>query len=107
MREPAGCSTRKWLRPTVARAGRNDPTRLMGWIGRTWQDLPGFPQPLLSEYGVKLYGSGHVIAHNRVENFHDGIDHATYGDPDGWPENQNMPVSTDIIGNDIRNVDDN
>ena len=87
--------------------GRNDPTRLMGWIGRTWQDLPGFPQPLLSEYGVKVYGSGHVIAHNRVENFHDGIDHATYGDPDGWPDNPTMAVSTDIIGNDIRNVDDN
>jgi hypothetical protein len=87
--------------------GRNDPTRLMGWIGRTWQDLPGFPQPLLSEYAVKVFGSGHVIAHNRVENFHDGLDHATYGDPDGWPDNPNMPVSTDIIGNDIRNVDDN
>lgn len=87
--------------------GRNDPTRLMGWIGRTWENLPGFPQPLLSEYGVKVYGSGHVIAHNRVENFHDGIDHATYGDPDGWPDNPVMPVSTDIIGNDIRNVDDN
>ncbi len=87
--------------------GRNDPTRLMGWIGRTWQELPGFPQPLLSEYGVKIYGSGHVIAHNRVENFHDGIDHATYGDPDGWPDNPIMPVSTDIIGNDVRNVDDN
>jgi hypothetical protein len=56
---------------------------------------------------VKVYGSGHVIAHNRVENFHDGIDHATYGDPDGWPENPVMPASTDIVGNDIRNVDDN
>jgi hypothetical protein len=87
--------------------GRNDPTRLMGWIGRTWEKLPGFPQPLLSEYGVKVYGSGHVITHNRVENFHDGIDHATYGDPDGWPDNPIMPDSTDIIGNDIRNVDDN
>lgn len=87
--------------------GRNNPDRLMGWIGRTWQDLPGFPQPLLSEYGVKVYGSGHVIAHNRVENFHDGIDHATYGDPDGWPGNPNMPVSNDVVGNDIRNVDDN
>ena len=87
--------------------GRNDPTRLMGWIGRTWQNLPGFPQPLLSEYAVKIYGSGHVIAYNRVENFHDGIDHATYGDPDGWPDQPVMAVSDDIIGNDIRNVDDN
>src|SRR4051812_24926134 len=87
--------------------GRNDPTHLMGWIGQTWQNLPGFPQPLLSEYGVKVYGSGHVLAYNRVENFHDGIDHATYGDPDGWPDNPVMAVSSDIIGNDIHNVDDN
>ncbi len=87
--------------------GRNDPTRLMGWIGRTWQELPGFPQPLLSEYAVKVYGSGHVIAHNLVENFHDGIDHATYGDPEGWPEQPLLAVSNDIVGNDIRNVDDN
>ena len=87
--------------------GRNDPTHLMGWIGQTWQNLPGFPQPLLSEYAVKIYGSGHVIAYNHVENFHDGIDHATYGDPDGWPDNPVMAVSTDIIGNDINNVDDN
>jgi hypothetical protein len=87
--------------------GRNDPGRLMGWIGATWQNLPGFPQPLLSEYAVKIFGSGHVIAHNRVENFHDGIDHATYGDPDGWPDNPVMPVSSDIVGNDIRNIDDN
>jgi hypothetical protein len=87
--------------------GRNDPNRLMGWIGRTWQGLEGFPQPLLSEFAVKFYGSGHVIAHNKVENFHDGIDHATYGDPDGWPDQPNMAVSSDIIGNDISNVDDN
>jgi hypothetical protein len=89
--------------------GRNDPNRLMGWIGRTWQGLPGFPQPLLSEYAVKVFGSGHVIAFNRVENFHDGIDHATYGDPDGWPKapRDRMPVALDIYNNDISNIDDN
>ena len=69
--------------------------------------LAGVPATASLRYGVKVYGSGHVIAHNRVENFHDGVDHATYGDPDGWPENPILPVSTDIIGNDIRNVDDN
>lgn len=89
--------------------GRNDPSRLMGWTGRVWQGKPGFPQPLLSEYAVKVYGSGHVIAHNRVENFHDGIDHATYGDPDDWPKTprDRMPVALDIYNNDIRNMDDN
>ncbi len=89
--------------------GRNDPGHLMGWIGRTWQGRPGFPQPLLSEYAVKVYGSGHVIAHNRLANFHDGIDHATYGNPDDWPKTprNRMPVALDIYNNDITNVDDN
>ena len=35
-----------------------------------------------SYYAVAIYGSGHVVAYNRVTNFHDGIDHATYGMPD-------------------------
>ncbi|MGZ3363811.1 MAG: hypothetical protein ACXWKY_03790 [Caulobacteraceae bacterium] len=89
--------------------GRNDPTRLMGWIGRTWQGRPGFPQPLLSEYAVKVFGSGHVIAFNAVSGFHDGIDHATYGNPDDWPNTprDRMPVALDIYNNDISNTDDN
>lgn len=89
--------------------GRNDPGRLMGWIGRTWQGRPGFPQPLLSEYAVKVFGSGHVIAFNAVSNFHDGIDHATYGTPDGWPNTprDRLPVALDIYNNDIANTDDN
>lgn len=89
--------------------GRQMPTHLVGWIGRTWQDVPGFPTPLLSNYAVKVYGSGHVIAYNDISHFHDGIDHATFGDPEGYPriDRERMPVSIDIYGNDIRNVDDN
>ncbi|MEO6298636.1 MAG: hypothetical protein ABIO62_03270 [Paracoccaceae bacterium] len=89
--------------------GRNSKNRLMGWIGKTWSSLPGFPQPLLSEYAVKIFGSGHVIAYNRVSFFHDGIDHATYGDPDDWPKTprNRMPVANDITNNDIFGVDDN
>ncbi|MDQ2641544.1 MAG: hypothetical protein M3Y79_13320 [Pseudomonadota bacterium] len=87
--------------------GRNDQSQLMGWIGATWRDRPGFPVPLVSEYAVKIYGSGHVVANNRVEFFHDGIDLASYGDPDGWPDKPLMPNSIDIVGNDIRSVDDN
>jgi hypothetical protein len=58
---------------------------------------------------VKFYGSGHVVAHNRVENFHDGIDHATYGMPEGYPEldRNRAPVSNDIYQNDISNAHDN
>jgi hypothetical protein len=91
--------------------GRQIPDHLMGWIGRTWQGFADFPVPLRSNFAVKVYGSGHVIAYNDVSHFHDGIDHATYGNPDldgnGRPIRERMPVSIDIIGNDIRDVDDN
>ena len=89
--------------------GRNRSDALMGWIGNTWKNLPGFPNRMLSEYAVKVYGSGHVVAYNYVANFHDGIDHATYGDPDGTPNpiRERLPVSIDFYNNDITNVDDN
>jgi hypothetical protein len=91
--------------------GRQIPDHLMGWIGRTWQDFPDFPVGLRSNAAVKVYGSGHVVAYNDISHFHDGIDHATYGNPDvdanGRIIRDRMPVSIDIVGNDIRNVDDN
>lgn len=89
--------------------GRSHPGRLEGWIGKAWQGTPGFPTPALSEMAVKVYGSGHVIAFNSVRNFHDGIDNATYGAPDGNPDfiRGRMPVALDIYNNDIDNVDDN
>jgi hypothetical protein len=89
--------------------GRNRSDFLMGWIGNTWKNLPGFPNRMLSEFAVKVYGSGHVVAYNYVANFHDGIDHATYGDPDGTPNpiRDRLPVSIDFYNNDITNVDDN
>lgn len=89
--------------------GRQIPDHLMGWIGRTWEEYPGYPTPLLSNFAVKVYGSGHVIAHNAISHFHDGISHATYGLPDGYPDviRDRRAVSIDIHNNDIRNVDDN
>jgi hypothetical protein len=91
--------------------GRQIPDHLMGWVGRTWQNFPDFPEAMRSQYAVKVYGSGHVIAYNDISHFHDGIDHATYGNPDldadGKVIRDRSPVSIDIIGNDIRNLDDN
>ncbi|MFO7324136.1 MAG: hypothetical protein DIU62_000340 [Pseudomonadota bacterium] len=91
--------------------GRQVPDHLMGWIGRTWQSYPDFPVELRSNVAVKVYGSGHVVAYNDISHFHDGVDHATYGNPDtdeaGNIIRGRMPVSIDIVGNDIRNVDDN
>ena len=89
--------------------GRFNPNYLMGFTGRTWQSLPEFSPKLVSEYAVKVYGSGHVVAYNAISNFHDGVDVATYGNPDGSPNpiRDRLPVSIDFYGNDISNVEDN
>lgn len=91
--------------------GRNDPDSLFGWIGEPWASLPEFEtrRRMRSYYAVAVYGAGHVIAHNRISGFHDGIDHATYGMPDGYPDvpRDRMPVSIDIYNNDVMNVHDN
>jgi len=62
-----------------------------------------------SFYAVCIYGRGHVIAFNRVRGFHDGIDHATYGMPDNYPNipPERLPVSIDIYNNDVSVVHDN
>lgn len=89
--------------------GRDDPSKLIGYTGPPWNKLPGFPPPLSSYFGVKIYGSGHVIAHNYVTNFFDGLCHDTYGMPDGYPNvpRDRMPVSIDFYNNDITNAHDN
>jgi hypothetical protein len=51
---------------------------------------------------VRIYGSGNVVAYNKVRNFHDGVDFAVYG----LPERDRWPVSNDIYNNDISNVHD-
>ena len=68
--------------------GRDDPARLLGWSGDYWQQFAGvagqeFPPVMASYVAVKIYGPGHVVAHNYIANFHDGIDVETYGNPDG------------------------
>lgn len=69
--------------------GRNDPNSLHGWFKEpipTHIPPPHYPfEKCLSEYAIKVAGAGHVICHNYVAHFHDGIDHATYGVPDGYP----------------------
>ncbi len=90
--------------------GKFDPSRLRGFTGTTWQSYNrDGPPKLVSEYAVKIYGSGHVVAFNSVANFHDGIDIATYGNPDGTPNpiRDRLPVSIDFYNNDVSNVEDN
>ena len=89
--------------------GRHDPGKMMGWIGSPWNQFPGFPELLKSEYAIKVYGQGHVVAYNRVVNWHDGIDVATYGTPDGAPNDipDRVPLAIDFYGNDLQNMGDN
>jgi hypothetical protein len=90
--------------------GRHDPNKLLSWFPpEVWSKFPGFPAQITSEYAVKLYGQGHVVAYNYVANWHDGIDIATYGDPDGTPDElpDRVPVSIDFYNNDIYNAVDN
>ncbi len=98
--------------------GRHDPLKLQSWwTAQVWGKFPGYPAPITSEYAIKIYGQGHVVAYNYVANWHDGIDIATYGDPDGvvngagggaGEENRDrVPVSIDFYNNDIYNMADN
>jgi hypothetical protein len=90
--------------------GRHDPRHLQSWFTpEVWSKFPGYPALITSEYAVKIYGQGHVIEHNYVANWHDGIDVDTYGDPDGTPAElrDRVPVSIDIAYNDLYNMADN
>jgi hypothetical protein len=106
--------------------GRDDPTYLTGWSGAVWKQVDDangvkFPPTLDSYTAVRLYGSGHVVAYNRIAHFHDGVDIETYGDPDVTPEDsvergpwypprkdwRMRPVSIDIYNNDFTNFHDN
>jgi hypothetical protein len=90
--------------------GRHDPNKLQSWwTPAVWAKFPGYPAPITSEYAIKIYGQGHVVAYNYVANWHDGIDIATYGDPDGTPDEirDRVPISIDFYNNDIYNMADN
>jgi hypothetical protein len=75
--------------------GRDDPHRVLGWAS---PDIYGAHE-LKSYYAVKVYGSGHVICHNAVAYFHDGIDVSTHGTPE--TEQEMKAVAIDIYNNDI------
>ena len=103
--------------------GRNDPKHLTGWTGPFWaqfEHVEGqeYPPVMKSYTGIRLYGPGHVVAHNYVADFHDGIDTEMYGMPDGshpidgpsYPPREfrdRRPVAIDVYNNYITNAHDN
>lgn len=76
--------------------GRHDPDTLVGWYGLEK------PSPLTSYYAIKLYGQSHVVCHNYIAYFHDGICVDTHG----VPEAGKKTVSVDFYRNDIFNMAD-
>lgn len=89
--------------------GRSDPTRLIGWlegVGVPWQNFPGYPAringPLGSYMAISLHGNGHVVCHNYVTGFLDGI-----GALLQTMEPDFMPHSLDIYNNVVSNINDN
>lgn len=93
--------------------GRHDPGKMMSWNGAAWAKYPGYPEMISgatgSEYAIKLYGQGHVVAYNYLANWHDGVDVATYGTPDGAPNDipDRVPLAIDFYNNDLYNMGDN
>jgi len=92
--------------------GREDLDSLFTWYGvKPWMDRPDFAARgrMKSFYAVSIYGAGHIMAYNRVRGFHDGLDHATYGMPDGYPDTprDRLPVAIDIYNNDVSVMHDN
>ena len=85
--------------------GRDDRYRLFGWGAHREGFIPYGTHLLDSYYGIKVYGSGHVIAHNSIAFFHDSIGISTYGTPE--EEQELKAVSIDIYNNDLHlQVDD-
>ena len=103
--------------------GRNDSKHLIGWNGDFWKQFDGvegqaFPPVMASYTAVRVYGPGHVVAHNYIADFHDGIDIETYGNPDGssavegptYPPREYWdlrPVAIDFYNNYLTNFHDN
>ena len=104
--------------------GRHDQSKIHSWFLplEPFMPVPEFEyEKCLSEYAIKLTGEGHVICHNYVAHFHNGICHATYGVPEGYPAYGHPDVypvdevlwqdrmfrANDMYNNFIQNVHDN
>ncbi|MBN1850382.1 MAG: hypothetical protein JW932_17560 [Deltaproteobacteria bacterium] len=100
--------------------GRHDQNQIHGWTNPYGGGFYPY-EKCLSEYAIKLAGEGHVICHNYVAHFHNGICHATYGVPEGYPAyghpdiypvkevlvQDSMFRANDMYNNFIQNIHDN
>ncbi|MDX2270212.1 MAG: hypothetical protein NW208_19075 [Bryobacter sp.] len=80
--------------------GREDQMRMIGWNQAGQRSAGIYPSHhLRSFFAIKLYGPGHIVRHNAVAYFHDGICLSTYGPPADDPEKRSSSI--DIYNNDI------
>ncbi len=71
--------------------GREDQMRLIGWNQAGSRAAGIYPShQLRSFFAVKVYGPGHVIAHNAIAYFHDAICITTYGPPEDRPRTPSL-----------------
>ena len=90
--------------------GRFNPNYLMGFTGRTWQNLPEFNP----EAGVRIRGEGlrlgtrrGVQLRSRTSTTASTSRHTAIPTARPNPIRDRLPVSIDFYGNDISNIDDN
>ncbi len=85
--------------------GREDQMRVIGWNQAGQRSAGIYPShQLRSFFAIKVYGPGHVIAHNAIAYFHDAICISTYGPPEADPDRR--ASSIDIYNNDIHLTND-
>lgn len=78
--------------------GRDGRRRVHGWTG-DWLEY-GLPAQVRSFIGVDINGQGHVVCHNFVAYFHDGIDVTQQGPPESDDPTMKA-ASIDFYNNDI------
>lgn len=85
--------------------GREDQRRLIGWNQAGSRAAGIYPShQLRSFFAIKVYGPGHVIAHNAIAYFHDAICVSTYGPPESDPDRRASAI--DIYNNDMHLTND-
>jgi hypothetical protein len=85
--------------------GKDDRFRMIAWNSNRNPAKHYGETPIYSYTAIRVYGPGHVIAHNAIAFFHDAIVLSTYGAPE--KEQDLKAVSVDIYNNDIHLMIDN
>ena len=78
--------------------------------GANWRNYPGYPaNQYTSNYGIHIWGSGHVVAYNHIAYFYDGITTSFYHSMPTEIEmdKEQRQVSNDFYNNYIHTVSDN